>query len=155
MAKDNRLFVNALVWIMRTGAAWADLLERFGKPNSVGKRFRRLARNGVWQRVHAALQEPDTGSCSIRPSCGLTNMRRAKKSAAPAECLGRSRGGMSTKIHVCTDALGNALRLLATPGQAGDCPRRWHFWRGWKRKWSLPTPSMTATKTGNIARNAP
>ena len=39
------------------------------------------------------------------------------------ECLGRSRGGMGTKIHVCTDALGNAVRLIATGGQAGDCPQ--------------------------------
>jgi transposase len=39
------------------------------------------------------------------------------------ECLGRSRGGMSTKIHACTDALGNAVRLIATGGQAGDCPQ--------------------------------
>ena len=40
-----------------------------------------------------------------------------------SECLGRSRGGMSTKIHACTDALGNAVRLVATAGPAGDCPQ--------------------------------
>jgi len=39
------------------------------------------------------------------------------------ECLGRSRGGMRTKIHACIDALGNAVRLVATAGQAGDCPQ--------------------------------
>lgn len=37
--------------------------------------------------------------------------------------MGRSRGGISTKIHVCIDSLGNALRLVATAGQAGDCPQ--------------------------------
>ena len=31
-ARDNRLFFNAVVWLLRTGAAWADLPERFGKP---------------------------------------------------------------------------------------------------------------------------
>ena len=39
------------------------------------------------------------------------------------ECLGRSWGGMSTKIQACTGALGNAVRLVATAGQAGDCPQ--------------------------------
>lgn len=39
------------------------------------------------------------------PSYGPTSTRRAKKSTPDAECLGRSRGGISTKIHVCTDAL--------------------------------------------------
>ncbi len=51
-AKDNRLFINALAWLMRTGVPWADLPARFGKPHSVGQRFRRLA------KVFAALQEP-------------------------------------------------------------------------------------------------
>ena len=45
-AKDNHLFFNAVVWLMRTGVPWADLPERFGKPNSVCRRFRRLAQKG-------------------------------------------------------------------------------------------------------------
>ena len=58
-AKDNRLFFNAIVWIMRTGCPWADLPERFGKANSICKRFRRLAQKGVWKRAFDALQAPD------------------------------------------------------------------------------------------------
>jgi transposase len=58
-ARDNRLFFNALIWLLRAGTPWADLPERFGKPNSVRKRFRRLAKQGVWQGVFEALQEPD------------------------------------------------------------------------------------------------
>ncbi len=42
-ARDNRLFFNAVVWLLRTGAAWADLPERFSKLNSSCRRFRRLA----------------------------------------------------------------------------------------------------------------
>lgn len=58
-AKDNRLFFNAVVWILRTGAPWADLPERFGLSNSVCRRFRRLAQKGVWERIFLALQAPD------------------------------------------------------------------------------------------------
>jgi len=58
-AKDNRLFFNAVLWILGTGAPWADLPERFGKTNSVRRRFRRLAQKGVWQRLFQALQDPD------------------------------------------------------------------------------------------------
>ena len=58
-AKDNRLFFNAIVWIMRTGCPWADLPERFGKANSVCRRFRRLAQKGVWEAAFQALQAPD------------------------------------------------------------------------------------------------
>ena len=58
-ARDNRLFFNAVVWLLRTGAAWADLPERFGKPNSVCRRFRRLAQKKVWEAVFEALKAPE------------------------------------------------------------------------------------------------
>jgi transposase len=59
VAKDNRLFVDAVLWIAKTGAPWRDLPERFGNWNSVWRRCDRWARKGVGQRVFAALQDPD------------------------------------------------------------------------------------------------
>ena len=50
-AVDNRLFVNAVFWIARTGAPWRDLPERFGPWNSVFRRFSRWCKRGVWGRV--------------------------------------------------------------------------------------------------------
>ena len=58
-AADNRLFFNAVVWIMRTGCPWADLPERFGKSDTARKRFRRLAEKGVWHRLFQAVQAPE------------------------------------------------------------------------------------------------
>ena len=58
-ATDNRLFVNAVLWIAKTGAPWRDLPERFGPWNSAWKRFDRWAKKGVWQRVFEALQDSD------------------------------------------------------------------------------------------------
>ena len=58
-AQDNRLFLHAVLWIGRTGAPWPDLPERFGKYNSVWRRFDRWAQKGVWERVFRALQDPD------------------------------------------------------------------------------------------------
>jgi transposase len=58
-AEDNRLFVNAVIWIARSGAPWRDLPERFGLWNSVFQRFNRWAKAGVWQRVMQTLQSPD------------------------------------------------------------------------------------------------
>ena len=57
--RDNRLFVDAVVWMARTGAPWRDLSPFFGKWNSVWKRFRRWAKAGVWERLLAALAEDD------------------------------------------------------------------------------------------------
>jgi transposase len=58
-AQDNRLFLNAVLWIAKTGAPWRDLPERFGHWNSVWRRFDRWAKKGVWQRAFEALQDPD------------------------------------------------------------------------------------------------
>ena len=56
---DNRLFLAAVLWIVRTGAPWRDLPERFGPWNSVFQRFRRWAKNGRWSAIFEAVQEPD------------------------------------------------------------------------------------------------
>lgn len=54
-AEDNRRFVNAVLWVLRSGAHWHDLPERYGKWKSVHTRFARWAKSGVWERVFAVL----------------------------------------------------------------------------------------------------
>jgi transposase len=46
--------------------------------------------------------------------------RRRRKKGGEDHAIGRSRGGLSTKIHVVVDAVGLPVRLLLTPGQASD-----------------------------------
>lgn len=54
-AKNNRDFVNGVIWIARTGAPWRDLPERYGKWNSVWRRFRRWAITGIWDKLFKML----------------------------------------------------------------------------------------------------
>ncbi len=54
-ARDNRLFVEAVLYRYRAGIPWRDLPERFGDWKNVHRRFSRWAANGVWARVFAAL----------------------------------------------------------------------------------------------------
>jgi putative transposase len=57
---DNRLFVNAVLWVIRSGAHWHDLPERYGKYKTVHKRFTRWAKAGVWERIFEDLtNDPD------------------------------------------------------------------------------------------------
>ena len=58
--RDNRMFVEGVLWIVRTGSPWRDLPEAFGEWNSVFRRFSRWSRKGVWQRVFETLcDDPD------------------------------------------------------------------------------------------------
>jgi transposase len=50
-AKDNRLFVEAVLYRYRAGIRWRDLPERFGAWKAVHTRFSRWAAGGVWERV--------------------------------------------------------------------------------------------------------
>jgi transposase len=52
---DNLQFVNGVLWVLRSGAHWHDLPERYGKWKSVHTRFSRWAKAGVWERIFEAL----------------------------------------------------------------------------------------------------
>ena len=54
-AKDNRLFVEAVLYRYRAGIPWRDLPERFGPWKAVHTRFSRWAESGVWERLFKAL----------------------------------------------------------------------------------------------------
>ena len=90
---DNRLFVEAVLWIARTGSPWRDLPPSFGHWNSVFTRFRDWVKADIWKRLKRGTQ---------------------------SQAIGRSKGGMTTKILALTDALGNLVRFVLLPGQRFD-----------------------------------
>ena len=87
-AVDNRRFVEAIMWIARTGAPWRDLPPAYGKWSSVHKRFIRWSKNGVWQMIFNTLSvDVDTewlmiDSTIVRAhqhAAGAKGGRRAKR----------------------------------------------------------------------------
>jgi transposase len=59
-ARDNRLFINAVFWILRTGAPWRDLPPDYGDWKNTHRRFCRWRDKGIWEKLLETLvQEPD------------------------------------------------------------------------------------------------
>ncbi|WP_427832736.1 IS5 family transposase [Acinetobacter pseudolwoffii] len=118
-AKDNRLFVEAVLYRYRSGIPWRDLPERFGDFRVVHTRFSRWAKTGVWQRVFEVLSHDSDNEYAMLDS---TIVRAHQHSAGgkKSQAIGRSKGGLSTKIHARTDALGNPTGFYLTDGQVHD-----------------------------------
>jgi transposase len=111
-AQDNRLFVEAVLYRYRSGMPWRDLPERFGDFRVTHTRFSRWAKTGVWERVFQVLAEDADNEYAMIDSTIVRAHQHsagAKESGAKQEAIGRSKGGLSTKIHAVVDALGNPV----------------------------------------------
>jgi transposase len=124
--KDNRLFVEAELWIARTGSPWRDLPRPFGHWNCVYRLFRDGVKADVWKRLFEAvsdepdMEEPDMEHAMIDATIVKVHRYGQGARAAQSQANGRSKGGMTTKILALTDALGNHVRFVPLPGQCFD-----------------------------------
>ena len=90
---DNRLFVNGVLWVLRSGAHWRDLPERYGKWKTVHTRFSRWARKGVWEQVFDELTRDRDNAYLMLDS----TLVRAHQQATAGRGSGRKRGA-STRL---------------------------------------------------------
>lgn len=118
-SKNNRLMLNAMVWIARSGAPWRDLPERFGPWETVYSRFRKWIDNGFLDNIFRILSlDAELSEISIDASIVQAHQHSAgaRKDSLPNE-IGRSRGGPSTKIHAAVDTYGYPVYIMISEGQ--------------------------------------
>ncbi|MFE6222765.1 IS5 family transposase [Streptomyces sp. NPDC057854] len=129
--RDRRQVVNGILWKLSTGAAWRDLPERYGPWKTVYERFRHWSADGTWDRLLAHVQQHSdaVGQVDWTIVCVDSTTVRAHQHAAGArkrglgegEALGRSRGGLTSKIHLACDGRGRPLAFTLTGGNVNDC----------------------------------
>jgi transposase len=121
--RGNRLFVEAVIWKFRTGVPWRDMPARFGPWKNIHTRFSRWATRAVWESLFKALaDDPDNEYAMIDATIVRAHQHSAgaRKKKGVNQAIGRSRGGLTTKIHMIVDALGNPLAFSLTGGQVHD-----------------------------------
>jgi transposase len=119
---DDRPYVEAMLWIARTGSPWRDLPERFPNWKSVYTRWRRWLHCRLWPSILSWLaNDHDAESYAIDASYVRVHGDGTHgRGGWAAQAIGRSRGGLTSKVHLLTDALGYPVRFIITGGERND-----------------------------------
>ena len=134
--KSDRRIMDGIFFILRTGSPWRDLPERYGPYTTCYNRYNRWSKDGSWAMIISELQRvagfdgdgPGGGSAAslgerMIDSSAVRVHRHgsgSRRDGEPRE-IGRSRGGLTTKIHAAVDGAGRSLSVRLSPGQAADC----------------------------------
>lgn len=137
--------INGILFRQRTGLPWRDSPSRFGKWKTVHDRHRRWSADGAWERILRAVQADadaeglidwsmvsmNSTSCRAHQQAAGAHSRPPRVSGRRStpvrhrtdEALGRSRGGLTCKIHLAGEGGCRPLAFVITPGQWGDAPQ--------------------------------
>jgi transposase len=120
---NDRRVLNGIFWVLRSGAPWRDLPNSFGPYTTCYNRFVRWRRAGVWCRIMTALATTHDASVQMIDTSGgyvRVHQHGACIALNRRQSMGRSRGGLTCKIHAVVDTNGLPVRLALTAGEAHD-----------------------------------
>jgi len=120
--KDDRLILSGIVFVLRTGVPWRDLPGYFGPWNTVYTRFRRWGASGLFAALLKVLSKRARG---VLRHLDCSHIKLHQHGANPAggqsaQAMGRTKGGLNTKLAAVVDRHGRALAVCLAPGPQHD-----------------------------------
>jgi transposase len=113
---DDRSVRSGILFVIRNGLRWRDAPREYGPHKTIYNRFIRWSRLGVFDRIFVELSK-DAGTEHLMID---TTHIKAHRTAATLRCIGRSRGGLTTKLHAVCDGRGRPVLLCLTKDRPSE-----------------------------------
>lgn len=118
---EHRNTLEGILYRMRTGIQWRDLPEKFGRWNTVFRRFNLWSKKGILQKLFQSISsDNDPEWLFIDGSIVKAHQDSTGAASGAGEAIGKSRGGNSTKIHLAVDSGGLPVYFEISCGQVHD-----------------------------------
>ena len=129
----------AMVYILRVGCPWRDLPAVYGPWNSVYTRWRRWCLNGLWAKLLRVLTRKASGKLRFLDASHIKVHQDGSNPAGGQQnqAIGRTKGGLNTKLTAWVDGRGKAVSVSLAPGQRADV----------KVAEESPRPNLRRTRT--------
>ncbi|WP_150122127.1 IS5 family transposase, partial [Sulfitobacter sp. HI0129] len=122
---DDRRVLSGIIFINRNGLRWRDAPKEYGPHKTLYNRWKRWSDKGIFARMMAGLAESHEEKKTVMIDATHLKAHRTATSLAGQKggrgrLIGRTKGGMNTKLHAICDSQGRPLNLFVTAGQVSD-----------------------------------
>ncbi|WP_343774533.1 IS5 family transposase, partial [Brevundimonas nasdae] len=172
---DDRRVLSGIIFVNRNGLRWRDAPAAYGPHKTLYNRWKRWSEAGVFIRMMEGLSGAQTERRTVMIDATYLKAHRTASSLAGKKgglgrLIGRTKGGMNTKLHAVTDASGRPISLFMTAGQVSDYtgaaalldslpPAQWLLGdRGYDADWfrdALQAKGITPCIPGRKSRTEP
>ncbi|WP_367717616.1 IS5 family transposase [Nitratireductor sp. GISD-1A_MAKvit] len=123
---DDRRILSGIIFVNRNGLRWCDAPKEYGPAKTLYNRWKRWGDKGIFLQMMEGLAVPDTAErktimidATYLKAHRTASSLRGKKGGA-GRLIGRTKGGMNTKLHAVTDTNGRPISFFITAGQVSD-----------------------------------
>nr|WP_302054193.1 IS5 family transposase [Sphingomonas tagetis] len=121
---DDRRVLSGIIFVNRNGLRWRDAPRDYGPHKTLYNRWKRWGEAGVFARMMEGLSSTGADRKTVMIDATYLKAHRTASSLAKkgdlGRLIGRTKGGMNTKLHAVTDANGRPLSFFMTAGQISD-----------------------------------
>ncbi len=127
---DDRRVLSGIIFINRNGLRWRDAPEAYGPHKTLYSRWKRWSEKGIFARMMVCADDGRSGRRTRRgkdrddrrdlPEGTPHRDQHGREKGGRGRLIGRTKGGMNTKLHVICDSQGRPLSLFVTAGQVSD-----------------------------------